>query len=172
MSIKNRTDFSSESELEYLRQTNLGRLIDDLHFFFERQALGYLRKDNYPMIKSADVHVMRTMRLEGSRVTDMALQAGISKQAMSKLVQGFVEHGFLAWSDDPKDRRNRIVSVTAAGRDLLSSGLRALRAAENDLAEIIGDKEIERFRELLIRIKQARNIRPPVQNALDRRRRA
>jgi len=172
MSIKNRTEFSSENELEYLRQTNLGRLIDDLHFFFESQALGYLREENYPMIKSADAHVMRTMRLEGSRITDMARQAGISKQAMSKLVQGFVEHGFLAWLNDPKDRRNRIVSVTDEGRDLLSSGLRALRAAEKDIAEIIGETETEKFRQLLLKVKQDRNIRPTTQNTLDRRRRA
>jgi len=171
MSVKNRTDFSSESELEYLRQTNLGRLIDDLHFFFESQALSYLREENYLMIKSADAHVMRTMRLEGSRVTDMARQAGISKQAMSKLVQGFVEHGFLAWSNDPKDKRNRIVNVTKAGRELLSCGLKALASAEKDIAEIIGKTETEQFRELLLKIKQARNIRPLAQNSLDRRRR-
>ncbi|MCF6326620.1 MAG: MarR family winged helix-turn-helix transcriptional regulator [Devosiaceae bacterium] len=172
MSIKNRTDFNSENELEYLRQTNLGRLIDDLHFFFESQALGYLREENYLMIKSADAHVMRTMRLEGSRVTDMARQAGISKQAMSKLVQGFVEHGFLAWSNDPKDKRNRIVNVTKEGRELLSCGLKALANAEKDVAEIIGETETEQFRELLLKIKQARNIRPVTQNTFDRRRRA
>ncbi len=171
MNLKNRIDASSETELEFLRQTNLGRLIDDLHFFFESQALAYLREQNYPMIKSADAHVMRTMRLEGSRVTDMARQAGISKQAMSKLVTGFIEHGFLSWSDDPKDKRNRIVSATKAGRILLSNGLNALRRAEKDIVEIIGDEETERFRALLLRIKQTRNIRPPPQNSLDRRRR-
>jgi len=172
MALKSRTSFSSDDELEYLRQTNLGRLIDDLHYFFESQALNYLRNANYPMIKSADAHVMRTMRVEGSRITDMARQAGISKQAMSKLVAGFISHGFLAWSDDPNDKRNRIVSVTEAGRKLLSSGLSALRKAEKDVSDIIGEAETENFRNLLLKIKQDRNIRQPTTNSSDRQRRA
>ncbi len=162
----------SDSEFEHLRQTNLGRLIDDLHFFFEKQALEYLREAGYPMIKSADAHVLRTMRLEGSRVTDMAKQAGISKQAMSKLVAAFVEHGFLTWSDDPSDKRNRIVSASEAGHELLSCGIVALRRAEQDIASIIGQHELERFRELLLKIKHSRKIRPAVPRPHDRRRRA
>ncbi len=164
-------DFDSETELEYLRQTNLGRLIDDLHYFFDAQALGYLREQGYPMIKSADAHVMRTMRIEGSRITDMARQAGISKQAMSKLVMGFAEHGFLALSSDPRDKRNHVVSVTGAGKKLLFCGLKALRRAEKDISQIIGDEETERLRRLLLQIKQARNIRMPAKRPRDRRRR-
>jgi len=161
----------SGKELEQLRQTNLGRLIEDVHYFFDVQAMTYLRKSNYPMIKSADAHVMRTMQLDGSRVTDMARQAGISKQAMSKLVAGFVEHGFLGWSNDPDDKRNRIATVTETGRELLTCGIAALRRAEKDIADIVGSDELEHFRQLLLKIKLARNIRPKSASPRDRKRR-
>jgi len=161
----------SDDEIEQLRQTNLGRLVEDLHFFFDGQALKFLREGGFPMIKSADAHVMRTMRFEGSRITDMARQAGISKQAMSKLVAAFVANGFLTWSDDPNDKRNRIVSVTAAGRKLLTTGIQALRQAENDVAEIIGINRLEQFRQTLLEIKRAKNIRPLAEQPRDRKRR-
>ena len=99
----------TDAELEHLRGTNLGRLLDQVHLLFDRRALGYLREAGYTMIKAADTHVLRTMRMEGARITDMAEQAGISKQAMSKLVAQFAEYGFVEWEADPDDGRSRIV---------------------------------------------------------------
>jgi len=160
-----------DEAFEHLRQTNLGRLIDDVHFYFDSLALANLRQSGYPMIKSADAHVMRTMRIEGSRITDMARQSGISKQAMSKLVSAFVANGFLAWSNDPADKRNRIVSVTAAGRELLICGIAALRRAEEDIAAGIGGEEVEHFRRLLLSIKKTKNIRNTANRPRDRQRR-
>jgi len=162
---------ASDNKFELVRQTNLGRLIDDLHFFFDAQALKYLRDAGFPMIKSADAHVMRTMRLEGSRITDMARSAGISKQAMSKLVAAFIAHGFLSWAGDPQDKRNRIVSVTDSGRNLLTCGIAALHRAEQDIADIVGTDEMEKLRLVLIKIKQAKNIRPLSAHPRDRKRR-
>ncbi len=163
---------TSDNKFELVRQTNLGRLIDDLHFFFDTQALKYLRESGFPMIKSADAHVMRTMRFEGSRITDMARNAGISKQAMSKLVAAFIANGFLTWAGDPNDKRNRIVSVTDAGRDLLTCGIAALQRAEQDIADIVGTQEMEKLRLVLIKIKQAENIRPLSTRPQDRKRRS
>jgi len=169
--VKSHSGLSSDKEFENFRQTNLGRLIEDLHFYFDSEALQYLRDSGFPMIKSADAHVMRTMRLEGSRVTDMARQAGISKQAMSKLVGAFVGYGFLSWAKDPGDKRNRIVNVTSAGRKLLVSGIAALHRAEKDIADIIGSDELEQVRAVLINIKLAKNIRPLAARPRDRKRR-
>ena len=169
--MNNRIDPAPDNDFEHIRQTNLGRLIEDLHFFFDRQALEYLREAGFPMIKSADAHVMRTMRFEGSRITDMAQQAGISKQAMSKLVSAFIGHGFLSWTDDPQDKRNRIVTVTAQGRKLLTSGIAALIRAESDVSDIVGAEGLEKLRQVLIDIKQAKNIRPVSTQPRDRKRR-
>ncbi len=155
----NKNNSLRETDFDHLRRTNLGRLIEDLHFYFDSQALRYLHESGFPLIKSADAHVMRTMHLEGSRVTDMARQAGISKQAMSKLVLAFIDKGYLNWADDPNDKRNRIVYVTAAGRELLACGITALQRAEQDISDVIGDTDLEKFRQVLLKIKLAKNIR-------------
>ena len=148
-----------ETSFEHLRQTNLGRLIEDLHFYFDNKALQYLHEAGFSDIKSADAHVMRTMRLEGSRVTDMAQQAGISKQAMSKLVSSFISRGYLSWVIDENDKRNRFACVTEAGQSLLASGISALQRAEQDVADVVGDSDLETLRQILLKIKQAKSIR-------------
>lgn len=143
----------SDAELEHLRGTNLGRLFDEVGLLFDHRARGYLREAGYPMINAADSHVLRTMRMEGARITDMAEQAGISKQAMSKLVANFAELGFVEWEPDPQDGRSRIVRATEAGRNLLAHGVRALRRAEEDIEAMIGAEGTETLRSLLLEIR-------------------
>ncbi len=145
----------TDAELEHLRGTNLGRLLDQVHLLFDRRALGYLREAGYTMIKAADTHVLRTMRMEGARITDMAEQAGISKQAMSKLVAQFAEYGFVEWEADPDDGRSRIVRATEAGRTLLAHGVRALRRAEEDIEAIVGPEATKTLRGVLLDIRSA-----------------
>lgn len=155
----NKSNALPETSFEHLRQTNLGRLIEDLHFYFDNRALQYLHEAGFSDVKSADAHVMRTMRPEGSRVTDMAQHAGISKQAMSKLVSAFISKGYLRWVNDENDKRNRFAFVTDAGQALLASGMSALQRAEQDIADVIGDTDLEALRQVLLKVKQAKRIR-------------
>ncbi|HAE46246.1 MAG: MarR family transcriptional regulator [Tistrella sp.] len=142
-------------ELERFRQVNLGRLLDEVHMGFDRRALHYLRESGYPMLNAAHTHVLRTMRFEGSTITDMAARAGISKQAMSKLVAAFEDQGFVALAPDPADARSRIVTVTEDGRRLLSLGIQALKRAEADIARVIGGDRLDQLIDLLAAAREA-----------------
>lgn len=136
--------------MQRLRRTNLGRLLDEVHMGFDRMALAYLHEAGYPLMTSAHTHVLRTMRMEGASVTQMAEQAGISKQAMSKLVAFFEKEGFL-------ERRPveggvaQLVHATEKGRILLVVGLKALNRAENDYFGALSEMERETLRSLLLR---------------------
>lgn len=139
----------SDDELEILRQSNIGRLLDEVHVGFDQLALSYLKQRGYPMLSASHTHVLRTMRLEGARVTDMAEQAGISKQAMSKLVAAFEQHGFVEWRTNPNDGRSRMVYATPAGRQLLAHGVAALQRAEDEYFGELTADERETLRNLL-----------------------
>lgn len=147
-----RSDDLDDDILETLRQRNLGRLLDEVHVGFDRLALAYLHDAGYPTITAAHTHVLRTMRMEGDSITRMAEKAGISKQAMSKLVAVFEEDGFL-------ERRPvegglaRLVHATDQGRRLLATGLGALRRAEADYFSALTEAERETLRGLLLRAK-------------------
>ena len=159
------------SVLDHLRQMSLGRLLDQTHLAFDRRAMAYLRVAGYPMVTAAHGHLFRTMRFEGARVTEMARQANVSKQAMSKLVASFVELGFLEWRDDPEDGRSRIVGITAAGRRLLATAVEALKRTEADYVALLGAADLESLRALLARMRDAGRALPAVPTASTRRRR-
>jgi len=137
----------SDEELARLRHENLGRLLDFVHVAFDRLALECLHRAGYPYIRAAHTHVLRTMRASGASLTDMAEEAGISKQAMSKLVAEFEGMGFIEWREGPP----RNIHTTAAGQTLLKYGVLALREAEEHYFCEISDEERETLRKLLLR---------------------
>ncbi|MEM9011082.1 MAG: MarR family transcriptional regulator [Pseudomonadota bacterium] len=138
----------SDDELERLRRINFGRLLDVVHVGFDRLALELLRAAGYPAIRAAHTHVLRTMRAEGSTLTDMADRAGISKQAMSKLVTEFEGMGFVEW----REGRPRKVHTTSAGITLLKHGVVALERAEDAYFGDLSETEREALRTLLLKI--------------------
>ena len=136
--------------LEELRRSNLGRLLDEVHVGFDRLALAYLHEEGFPDLTAAASHVLRTMRMEATSLTSMADQAGISKQAMSKLVAVFEKGGYMEWRPVPGSN-TKLVHATERGRELLETGLRALNRAEDAYFGMLSPEERETLRALLLR---------------------
>ena len=145
-----RSEDLDDTLLEEMRRSNLGRLLDEVHVGFDRLALSYLHDAGYPEMTAAHTHVLRTMRMEGDSITRMAEKAGISKQAMSKLVAAFEKEGFIEWRTI-EGGAARLVHATEKGRKLLATGLGALRRAEADYFDALSESERETLRGLLLR---------------------
>lgn len=139
-----------EAHLEESRRSNLGRLLDEVHVGFDRLAMAYLHEAGYPDMSAAHSHVLRTMRTEGDTITHMAEVAGISKQAMSKLVSAFEKHGYVEWRPIEGGVAKQ-VHTTQKGRQLLATGIEALRRAEVEYFAMLDEEERETLRELLLR---------------------
>lgn len=151
-------DLPSDDQLNELRRTNLGRLLDVVHVSFDKLALHYLREKGYPDLTAAHTHVLRTMRMEGSTLTEMAERAGISKQAMSKLVATFERWGFVEWRDG--DRRR--VYVTKSGKTLLTHGIKALQRAEEEYFSSLSPQKRETLRSFLLRAVEGNESQTPM----------
>ena len=64
----------------------------------------------------------------GMRMSELAAHLGVSISTMSGLVDRMVDHGLLARHDDPADRRQVVVTITATGSGHLER-FRELNAA-------------------------------------------
>jgi DNA-binding MarR family transcriptional regulator len=85
-------------------------------------------------------------RHPGESLSAIAERVGLSLPAMSRLVDGLVEHGFLSRQPSAEDRRFVAISITDVGRDLV----RAARAdAQNRLADVLAELRVE-DRELVV----------------------
>lgn len=86
---------------------------------------------------------------EGSRITDMARRARITKQGMGQLVTELEELGYLERCPDPTDRRAKRVVMTAKGRAAVAAGLSALEDLEARWVGHIGEGRARELRAAL-----------------------
>lgn len=89
-------------------------------------------------IGAAHVHITRHLPRDGSRLTDLARQAGMTKQAMATLVTQCEAWGMVQRGGDPADARARRISFTPLGLDWLHAYEDSVRTATAELEESVG----------------------------------
>jgi len=91
-------------------------------------------------VGAAHVHITRHLAPEGSRLTDLARRAGMSKQAMGTLVDQCEAWGMVTRTSDPTDARARRVCFTGIGLAWLGAYQDAVAQAESELRQAVGNE--------------------------------
>lgn len=102
-----------------------------------------------PPLRRVHVALFPFIALEGTRLTDLAAQLGVTKQAVGEWVDELEAMGVLERKSDPEDGRAKRVHFTARGRAGLLDGLASLRDYEDELAGAIGAKRMKELRATL-----------------------
>jgi DNA-binding MarR family transcriptional regulator len=90
-------------------------------------------------VGAAHIHITRHLAVGGSRLTDLAASAGMSKQAMGDLVDQCEAWGLVRREADPHDRRARRVVFTESGLAWLEAFRGAVAQAEDEFRQAVGD---------------------------------
>ena len=88
-------------------------------------------------IGAAHIHITRHLALQGSRLTDLAASAGMSKQAMGDLVTQCEAWDLVRREPDPKDARARRIVFTDTGLLWLEAFRLAVARAEAEFLSLI-----------------------------------
>ena len=131
------------------RETHLGRLLGHAMRRFDARVLSLMsHNDQVPLalsnlaakdqISAAHIHITRHLSLQGSRLTDLAHAAGMSKQAMGDLVDQCEAWGLITREADPHDKRARRVVFTATGLLWLEAFKQAVARAEAEFSQAVG----------------------------------
>lgn len=83
----------------------------------------------------------------GSRLTDIAERAGLTKQAVGEAVSDLEQLGYLAREPDPLDKRAKIIKLSERGRDAYWTGRRLFAEIEQEWAEQLGGDLVAKLRE-------------------------
>lgn len=103
----------------------------------------------FPEVRVSHNAVFATLQAEGSRVSDMAARAGITKQSLAAIVRDLEGAGLVTVSPDPADGRAKVVKYTDRGWQCARGGAAYLREVEDALARLIGRDRLDDLRELL-----------------------
>jgi DNA-binding MarR family transcriptional regulator len=134
---------------ERWRQAHLGHWLDLALRRFDARVLKLMAaNDQMPLalanlaargsLSASHIHVTRHLAIGGSRLTDLAQQAGMSKQAMGKLVDQCEAWGLVTREADARDARARRIGFTAAGLAWLLAMQQAVAQAEAELQMAVG----------------------------------
>ena len=131
------------------RLTHLGRLLGHALRRFDERVLQLMAVDvQVPLalsnlaardqVGAAHIHITRHLAVGGSRLTDLALSAGMSKQAMADLVNQCEAWGLVTREPDAYDRRARRVLFTESGFLWLEAFRSAVAQAEREFRSAVG----------------------------------
>ena len=131
------------------RRTQLGRLLGQaMRRFDERVMYLMAHQPEVPLalsnlaarqqVSAAHIHITRHVGLGGSRLSELAESAGMSKQAMGDLVNQCEAWGLVQREADPRDGRAKVIRFTPMGLDWLHAFERAVQQAEAECREQVG----------------------------------
>jgi DNA-binding MarR family transcriptional regulator len=80
---------------------------------------------------------------------DLTAELGITKQAVSQLIDTLVSRGYLTRNPDPQDGRRISLELTERGQQVLEAASHAVEAIDARLRERVGDQQVEGMRAAL-----------------------
>jgi DNA-binding MarR family transcriptional regulator len=124
------------------RRSLLRLLVEGSRALEERLYEG-LRAAGYGDVRPAHYAIFRYLDDEGSRVTELADAAGMTKQSMGELVDHLERHGYVERRPDPRDGRAKIVVFTEKGRRGIEAAAERMAEIEGELTRWMGDERLE-----------------------------
>jgi DNA-binding MarR family transcriptional regulator len=100
-------------------------------------------------LRASQGRILSLIADEGTRPTELAAGAWISKQAIGKRVQDLADRGLVVLTPDPADRRAVLVRRTSDGDRVLALVSQQIEDLEHELAARVGEHRYRQFRKVL-----------------------
>ena len=108
-----------------------------------------LSEAGFDDIRPAHTAVFQHIRAEGSRLSELAERAQLTKQSMGYLVDYLERRGYLERRPDPTDRRAALICLTERGWDEVRAALAIIAQLEEEWARRLGERRMAQLRALL-----------------------
>ena len=117
------------------RSNNIERVLADAARQFVREVLGAVHQHGYRDVNEALLALFRNLELDGSRLTDVATAALMTKQSMRELVDRAERLGYVERGPDPSDGRAKTIRFNSAGLTMLEAMRGGVSEAEAQFAQ-------------------------------------
>jgi DNA-binding MarR family transcriptional regulator len=138
------------------RGRHIGALLVAAERRFNEQLVGALHERGFEDIRPSHGAVFANLDAEGTRATELARRAGMTKQSMGELVDDLERKGYVERRVDPRDGRARIVVPTVRGRKVDRHADQVIESIERDYAESLGPDRLALLTEILDELASTR----------------
>jgi DNA-binding MarR family transcriptional regulator len=140
------------SSLELPENPLIGALLRVPSQAIHRRILTGLHRAGFRDLRLPHMGVLQYPGPDGSRPSELAERAGMSKQAMNQLLQSLERLGYLSRRDSREDQRARVVHFTARGRAVWARIHEILAEIEAQWRAALGEKDFDRLKALLCKV--------------------
>ncbi|MDQ3823230.1 MAG: MarR family transcriptional regulator [Actinomycetota bacterium] len=128
---------------------HVGRLLVAAERRFNDDLIGTLHAKGFDDIRPSHGAVFANVDAEGTRPSELARRAEMTKQAMGELIADLEAKGYVERRRDPRDGRASLVALTARGRLVDRAADRAIARIERIYARRLGRARFEALQALL-----------------------
>lgn len=133
---------------------NLGLLLFIPYRAMETRIFQGLAAAGYDDITPAQARVFQRIAVGGSRLTDLAEQAGVTKPTAGFLVDQLERAGYVERVPDPTDGRARLVKVAARGARSVEASRAIVAEIEAEWTAHLGERKAAQLRRILTELRE------------------
>nr|WP_097182737.1 MarR family transcriptional regulator [Blastococcus haudaquaticus] len=133
---------------------NVGLLMFLPYRAMETRVFEGLAAAGFDDFTPAQARVFQRIASDGSRLTDLAAQAGITKQSAGFLVDQLERAGYVERVPDPQDGRARLVRVAERGRRSVEASRRIVAEVEAEWTAHLGVGRMAELRSVLTDLRE------------------
>jgi DNA-binding MarR family transcriptional regulator len=137
------SDFSNSTQTPFIRLLNtaLDLFVDDL--------AARVAETEFSDIRVSHGCVFGNIDPEGSRLTELAERARMTKQSVGEVTTDLEQRGYVERVPDPADGRAKIIRLTERGQEAQAVGFDLIADIEREWGERIGEERVAALRDAL-----------------------
>ena len=137
------SDFPNPSQAPFIRLLNtaLDQFVDDLG--------ARVAETEFSDIRVSHGCVFGNIEPEGSRLTELAERARMTKQSVGEVTTDLEQRGYVERVPDPADGRAKIIRLTERGLEAQALGFELIAEIEREWGERIGEERVAALRDAL-----------------------
>jgi|SRR6185369_4857542 len=135
-------------------EPNVGVLMFIAYRALENEAFAALAAAGHTDITRAQGKLLQRVNEDGSRLTDLADAAQVTKQTAGYLVDQLERAGYLERAPDPTDARARLIRLTDKAKQIRPIADRAVAETEARWAAHLGKRRMDQLHDTLTRLRE------------------
>jgi DNA-binding MarR family transcriptional regulator len=146
------------SDLPHTPSPPFIRLLNEALDAFSSELMARAHAAGYEDIRPGHGCVFGNIEPDGSRLTDLAERALMTKQSVGEVATDLERLGYVERTPDPRDGRAKIIHLTERGRAAQAVGRELIDELEQEWAERFGAERIAVIRQVFEAIAAERQL--------------